>query len=55
MTIEDQPDISDSFLYSLSSYEGLNWFQNIVLFSCKDDPYVPESSARIQMPAEAFN
>lgn len=49
MTFHDSQNIKDSYIYELSQYPGLEWFENIMFFSCGEDPYVHEDSARIQV------
>ena len=49
LTMTDSAKYEDTCLYKLSTYEGLNWFQNVVLVCSWQDLYVPFDSARIQI------
>ncbi|CAK76569.1 unnamed protein product (macronuclear) [Paramecium tetraurelia] len=44
----DHKDIKNTYIYTLSKAEGLNWFDNVVLMSSFQDHYVPFHSALIQ-------
>ena len=54
MTLNDSSDLEESFIYKLSEFEGLNWFENVVLFSCGSDPYITEESAGLSIPLKAL-
>ena len=47
LTMCDQPNAKDCFLYVLSTMPGLQWFQQVVLCCSYQDKYVPFDSARI--------
>ncbi|CAD8175370.1 unnamed protein product [Paramecium octaurelia] len=44
----DHKDIKNTYIYTLSKAEGLNWFNNVVVMSSFQDHYVPFQSALIQ-------
>ena len=48
LSMTDSHDLRNTLLYDMSSFEGLNWFQQVVLFSNKQDAYVSTNSARIE-------
>jgi hypothetical protein len=48
MSMLDAQDIKDSFLMNLSTYEGLSWFEDVILFSSYQDYFVPFESARVE-------
>lgn len=48
LSMGDAANLEETFLFRLSQYEGLNWFNNIGLMSSYQDQYVPFESARIQ-------
>ena len=47
--MSDASNVEDTALYKLSTFEGLNWFQNVVLVCSWQDRYAPFDSARIQI------
>jgi len=53
LTLHDASKIEDTYLYQLSKNKGLSWFDYVLFFSCADDPFVPEDTARIQVPKMA--
>ena len=54
LTLTDETDYKDCYLYKLSSKEGLNWFKNILLLSSYQDRYIPVESARIELSQKAL-
>ena len=48
MSLADKNDIDESYIYKLSMYEGIEWFQHIILISSYQDYYVPHYSARCE-------
>ena len=53
MGLKDTDDFLESFIYKLSSANGLQWFSHTVLVSSVQDEYAPISSARIEMNQKA--
>lgn len=53
MTLNDGKSIKETYIYEMSRFEGLSWFTHLVFFSCCDDPYVPEDSARLEIPRQS--
>jgi Putative serine esterase (DUF676) len=53
MSLRDNPKFENSYLYRLSTYEGLDWFKNVVLVCSEDDGFVPYESARIEISSKA--
>jgi Putative serine esterase (DUF676) len=49
MGLKDNDDYTKTFLYQLSKYDGLNWFEEIILVSSPQDTYSPYDSSRIQL------
>lgn len=49
LDLSDKKDYKECSVYRLSMMEGLNWFQNIIFASSKQDGYVNYESARIQL------
>ena len=49
MSMRDQEDASETYLYKLSKKTGLHWFKHIYLFSSTQDNYTHFDSARIQI------
>lgn len=47
LTMADNPKPRETCLYKISLMDGLKYFQNIFLFSSKQDSYAPYESARI--------
>eukprot|EP01017_Pseudomicrothorax_dubius_P026621 TRINITY_DN298_c0_g1_i1.p1 TRINITY_DN298_c0_g1~~TRINITY_DN298_c0_g1_i1.p1 ORF type:complete len:775 (-),score=142.76 TRINITY_DN298_c0_g1_i1:117-2441(-) len=47
LSMEDSPDLRQTYLYKLSQYKGLCWFKNIALCSSHQDSYAPFASARM--------
>ncbi|CAK82493.1 unnamed protein product (macronuclear) [Paramecium tetraurelia] len=45
---KDNKNIGSTYLYQLSTFEGLEWFNNVVILSSHQDYYVPIQSALIQ-------
>ncbi|EPS74264.1 hypothetical protein M569_00489, partial [Genlisea aurea] len=55
LTLTDDPDLHNTFLYNLCKQRTLENFRNIILVSSPQDGYVPYHSARIEMsPAASF-
>ena len=52
MIMKDNKNFNECFLYKLSTSDGLDWFQHVVLFICSDDPYVPVDSAGMFVPSK---
>lgn len=48
-SMSDADNVEDTCLYKLSTFQGLNWFQNVVLVCSWQDQYAPFDSARIQI------
>ena len=48
LTMSDQKDPKDSFMYKLSQADGMQYFRQVAFFSSHQDLYVPYYSARIQ-------
>lgn len=48
MTMQDQSDPTETFLYKLAKSEGLEHFRKVAFFCSHQDLYVPYYSARIQ-------
>lgn len=48
LSLTDDSNIENCYLYGLSRTEGLSWFKNIILASSGQDRYVPFESARIE-------
>lgn len=48
MTMIDNQNIEECFLYKLSQQKGLEWFKKITFLASHQDLYVPFYSARIQ-------
>ncbi|XP_030943248.1 protein FAM135B-like isoform X2 [Quercus lobata] len=56
LTLTDNPDLHDTFLYKLCKKRTLQNFRNVILLSSPQDGYVPYHSARIEMcPAASLN
>jgi hypothetical protein len=51
----DNADPRQTCLYAISRMEGLKHFQNIFLFSSKQDSYAPYESARIEIHPDFMN
>ena len=49
LSMSDEADVEQTCLYKLSTFEGLNWFQNVVFVCSGQDQYAPFDSARIQI------
>lgn len=48
MSLSDKSELKDCYLFKLSSYEGIEWFEHFIVFSSFQDLYVPYESARIE-------
>lgn len=48
MALDDGKDLMDSYIYKLSTYEGLNWFKHVVFTSSYQDYYSPFHSSRCE-------
>jgi hypothetical protein len=48
LTMQDQEQLEDTFLYKLSLKPGLEWFKKVVFLASQQDHYVPFHSARVQ-------
>ncbi|XP_050260141.1 uncharacterized protein LOC126705293 isoform X4 [Quercus robur] len=56
LTLTDNPDLHNTFLYKLCKKRTLQNFRNVILLSSPQDGYVPYHSARIEMcPAASLN
>ena len=53
MSLRDNPKLESTYLYRLSTYEGLDWFKHIVLVCSEDDGFVPYESARVEISSKA--
>ncbi|VUZ43424.1 unnamed protein product, partial [Hymenolepis diminuta] len=49
LRLRDHPDPRDTFMYALSSAEGLDFFRHILLVGSPQDHYVPHHSSRIEL------
>lgn len=54
MTMQDNPDLKETFLYKLSEKPGLEWFNRLVFVGSHQDLYVPYYSARMQKHEESI-
>ncbi len=54
LSLKDDPDPRETFLYKLSARPGLVYFKNALLVSSPKDHYVPRHSARIEMCPNAL-
>jgi hypothetical protein len=52
MTMIDNPNLEECFLYKLSKQPGLEWFNKVTFLASHQDLYVPFYSARIQKNSE---
>lgn len=52
MTMIDNQNLEECFLYKLSQQPGLEWFKKITFLASHQDLYVPFYSARIQKSKE---
>lgn len=48
LCLTDNPNLTETCLYKLSEFSGLNWFKHIYLISSHQDLYAPFESTRIQ-------
>jgi len=55
LTMTDAKDYRNSFLFSLSNFQGMGWFKNVLLVSSYQDRYVPVESARIEGMQKALD
>ena len=55
LNLSDEPVFENTYLYTLSRMEGLNWFKHILLCSSMQDTYVNFDTARIQITGEPAN
>ncbi|KAK4564158.1 hypothetical protein RGQ29_006303 [Quercus rubra] len=56
LTLTDNPDLHNTFLYKLCKKRTLQNFRNVILLSSPQDGYVPYHSARIEMcPAASLD
>ena len=53
LSLSDEKNLEDTYMYKLSCQDGLNWFDNVVLLSSFKDSYAPFDSARIQNCTQA--
>mmetsp|Transcript_20651 Transcript_20651/g.22996 ORF Transcript_20651/g.22996 Transcript_20651/m.22996 type:complete len:134 (+) Transcript_20651:523-924(+) len=49
LSMKDESDIEDTFMFKLSKFKGMKWFKHIMLFSSIQDGYVTFDSSRIQI------
>mmetsp|Transcript_58408 Transcript_58408/g.148414 ORF Transcript_58408/g.148414 Transcript_58408/m.148414 type:complete len:810 (+) Transcript_58408:195-2624(+) len=49
LSMADNDDPRETFLYRLSQTKGFEFFQNVVLISCPSDQYSPFDSARVEI------
>ena len=54
LSLKDQPDKRDAYVYQLSQQPGLSHFKHVLLLSSMQDRYVPSHSARIEMCTAAL-
>ena len=55
LSMGDGDDLRNSTLYRMSSFEGVQWFNKVVLFSSTQDQYAPFDSARVEVSTRATN
>jgi pimeloyl-ACP methyl ester carboxylesterase len=53
LSMTDTNDAKSSFLYKLTTLEGIEWFKNIALVGAHQDNYAPFESARIEVGEKA--
>mmetsp|Transcript_26450 Transcript_26450/g.47462 ORF Transcript_26450/g.47462 Transcript_26450/m.47462 type:complete len:719 (+) Transcript_26450:1037-3193(+) len=49
LSLTDCQNPSQSFLFELSQYSGMEWFRHVVLLSSAQDSYAPFDSARLEV------
>lgn len=49
LNLEDNDDVTETFMYQLSKSEGLSWFKKVYFFASSQDTYCPFGSARVQV------
>ncbi|KAK4271109.1 hypothetical protein QN277_019849 [Acacia crassicarpa] len=54
LTFTDDPELENTFIYSLSKKKTLEKFRNVILLSSPQDGYVPYHSARIEQCSAAY-
>lgn len=55
LTMSDQENLKDTFIYKLSELKEVGHFNNVVLFGSEQDTYCPFDSATIQISREILN
>lgn len=55
LTMSDDPDLKQTFLYKLSGLQEIGSFKNVVLFGSDQDTYCPYDSATIQVTDKMKN
>ena len=54
LTMEDNEDITKTFMFKLAKQPGLTWFKRLVFLASNQDLYVPYYSARMQKHEECI-
>lgn len=54
LSLKDEPNPKDCFLYRLSLKPGLEYFTNVLLVASQQDRYVPYHSSRIELCQSAL-
>jgi hypothetical protein len=54
LSMNDASDLRKSFLFALSSAEGLGWFKHVAFVGAHQDNYAPFESARIEVQHKAL-
>ncbi len=49
MTLDDEKDLRQCFLYQMAKTEYLKWFTDVVLMHNTYDEFCPEDSSRMQV------
>ncbi|CAG9316223.1 unnamed protein product [Blepharisma stoltei] len=55
LTMGDNRNMRQTFMYELSTKKGLGWFKQVALVSSFQDQYVPYDSARMEVSQRAAN
>ena len=53
LTMQDNEDLKETFLFKLTKEPGLAWFKRLVFLGSHQDLYVPYYSARVQKHEES--
>lgn len=54
LCLSDGKDITETAVYKISEYDGLNWFSYVYLLSSHQDHYAPYESTRIQLAGKSL-